>query len=56
MRVLICGGGDGSEIIGRVGVGCPGILCAAKEVGHEQDELCTCIFRELLSSSAAFPW
>ena len=27
-----------------------------RRVGHGQGEFCTCIFRELLGSSAAFPW
>ena len=33
MRVLIFGGGDGSEVISREGLGCLEFLCATKEGG-----------------------
>ena len=58
MRVLICGGGIGSEVISRVegwGEGVWNSSVQPRSVGHGQDELCTCIFREIFGSSAAFP-
>ena len=56
MRVLIFGGGDGSEVISREAWGVWNSSVQPRRVGHGQGELCTCIFRELLGSSAAFPW